>query len=143
MELQWGIKQFKAAFFDAESVKKRVKNATRQALSKVGSFVRRRAKSSIRKRKAVSQPGMPPSSHEGSLRRLIFFAYDSARDSVVVGPAVYRKGEAPRLLEHSGEIQRRTRSGQAKRLHYRARPFMKPAGEAEAPKLTGLMRNIA
>lgn len=142
MAANWGIKQFKAAFFDAKAVRDKLDPATRRALSKMGAFIRRRAKSSIRKRKRVGTPGQPPSSHEGSLKRLIFFAYDADRQSVVIGPVAFRKGEAPKLLEHGGSAQKIYKSGTSKQLHYHKFPFMKPAGEAEAPKFKDLLRNM-
>ena len=130
--LQLGIKEFKASFFDSGEIQKRVNAATRKTLSKIGAFIRTRAKTSIRKRKKISEPGQPPSSHEGSLRRLIFFGYDKTTQSVVVGPAAFREGTAPRLLEFGGSRQTTAKSGAAKVLVYRPRPFMRPAGEAEA-----------
>src|SRR5690606_6172596 len=49
-------------FFDRKAVTSRVDKATRKVLSRFGAFVRRTARSSIRKRKKTSQPGSPPSS---------------------------------------------------------------------------------
>ena len=69
----------KKMFFDAKAVISRVDAATRKVLSRFGAFVRTGAKHSIHKRKAVSQPGEPPSSHVGLLRKLIYFGYDPGR----------------------------------------------------------------
>lgn len=55
----------KGNFFDRKAVLAAVDKATLRVLSKFGAFVRRRAKSSIRKRKKASPPGQPPSSHSG------------------------------------------------------------------------------
>lgn len=123
---------FKVDFFDTSRVMKRVAAGKRRVLSKIGAFVRQRAKTSIRKRKKSSPPGQPPSSHAGQLR-LIFFAYDHRSESVVVGPIAFGArggaGIVPRLLEFGGEV---IRGG--KRLVYRGNPFMRPAMEAELPK---------
>lgn len=73
-------------FFDSPKVLAAVEKAERGVLSRQGAFIRRRAKSSIRKRKAASQPGNPPSSHTGLLRDYIFFAFDPVTRSVVIGP---------------------------------------------------------
>lgn len=102
-----------ALFFDRKAVVDALTAAERRVLSKFGSFVRRRAKSSIRQRKAVSKPGQPPSSHTGLLRNFIYFSLDRDRQSVVVGPvrlnqvqfdASFRPstGTGPELLEYGG-----------------------------------------
>src|SRR5690606_28852572 len=92
-------------FFDRKAVTSRVDRATRRVLSRFGAFVRRTARSSIRKRKRTSEPGKPPSSHTGMLKKFIFFGYDPRRDSVVIGPVRLSqkgRGEAPSLLEYGG-----------------------------------------
>jgi len=134
--------RMKLLFFDTPRVLRAMDAATRRALSKAGAFIRQRAKTSIRKRKKVSQPGQPPSSHAGHLRRLIFFAYEPAGQTVVIGPVPFRKGEAPSLLEFGGIASRTSRrSGRTRRKVFRKRPFMGPAMEAEAPNLPGFFRN--
>jgi hypothetical protein len=131
----------KQGFFDRAKVKNAVDAGTRRVLSRFGAFVRQRAKTSIRKRKGTSPPGSPPYSHVGLLRKLILFAYDSQRKSVVIGPTMIREGsQAPRLLEHGGDTILETRRGR-KQARYRPRPFMRPAFEAEKPQLPALWRN--
>jgi hypothetical protein len=134
------VDQAKSTFFDRKPVVDAVDRATRQVLSRFGAFVRTRARSSIRKRKAVSAPGDPPSSHEGTLRRLIFFAYDAARKGVVIGPTQSRPGsEVPRLLEYGGEAVG-GRDRRRRLLRYRARPFMSVAFQQELPGLPAMWR---
>ena len=129
----------KQMFFDSKAVIGAVDRATHKVFSRFGAFVRTAAKHSIRKRKAVSQPGSPPSSHAGHLRRLIFFGYESARKSVVIGPTPFRgPAEAPPLLEYGGKARRRGRKGRMVMATYRPRPFMGPAFEAEKPKLPAM-----
>jgi hypothetical protein len=131
----------KRGFFDREKVKRSVDAGTRRVLSRFGAFVRQRAKTSIRKRKGTSPPGGPPFSHVGLLRKFILFAYDPDRKSVVIGPTLTKEGsEAPRLLEHGGDTTLETREG-PKRAHYRPRPYMGPAFEAEKPQLPALWKN--
>jgi hypothetical protein len=130
------VKQAKKGFFDRKRIIDAVDRAEREALSKFGAFVRQRARSSIRKRKAISKPGSPPSGHAGQLRDLIYFSYDAGRRSVVIGPTRFRRGEAPKLLEYGGEVSR-----DAKRLRYRPRPFMGPAYAAELPRVSDLWKN--
>lgn len=137
------------SFFSSKDVQKMVDKKTRQAQSKFGAFVRRRAKSSIRKRKAASAPGSPPSSHVGTLKNLIFFAYDERTRSTVVGPVPFGDGVAPKALERGGPsfVTRKTKAAKGgerltvKRfIKVKARPFMQPALEAELPKFAGLFR---
>lgn len=130
------LKEAQGGFFDRRKVIEAVAEADHKALSKFGAFVRQRARSSIRKRKRISAAGDPPSSHTGVLRKLIFFAYDRGRHSVVIGPTQSGKGEAPRLLEHGGDTTLGTLTA-----HYRARPFMGPAFAEELKQAPELWRD--
>lgn len=132
----------KHLFFDRKEVIAKVDAATRRVFSKFGAFVRRTARSSIRSRKKPSLPGSPPSSHTGLLKRLIFFSYDPARRSVVIGPAPLRSTvEAPPLLEYGGSARRKGRRGKPVTAHYQARPFMRPAFDSELKTLSPLWRD--
>ena len=76
-------------FFDRQAVIDRMSKANRQALSKAGAFIRRRARTSLRRRKSTSPPGSPPSVHsDDSIATLknILFAYEPHSESLVVGP---------------------------------------------------------
>jgi len=132
----------KRMFFDRQAVISKVDAATRRVLSKFGAFVRRSAKSSIRKRKKPAPPGQPPSSHTGLLKKFIFFGYDAARQSVVIGPTRLNqkgRGEAPPLLEYGGKTTLK-RGGKKRRVTYQARPYMGPAFEKEKPQLPAMWR---
>ena len=132
----------KRMFFDRQAVISKVDAATRRVLSKFGAFVRRSAKSSIRKRKKAAPPGQPPSSHTGLLKKFIFFGYDAARQSVVIGPTRLNqkgRGEAPPLLEYGGKTTLK-RGGKKRRVTYQARPYMGPAFEKEKPQLPAMWR---
>jgi hypothetical protein len=134
-----GFKIDKSLFFDRAKVVDATDRATRRVLSRFGAFVRRSSRSSIRRRKRVSRPGEPPSSHNGLLKRFIFFGYDPASRSVVIGPqrlTQNNRGQAPALLEHGG-----TGTANGKRVRYHPRPFMGPAFEKEQPKLPAMWRN--
>jgi hypothetical protein len=131
----------KQGFFDRAAVRSAVDAATRRVFSKFGAFVRQRARTSIRRRKGSSRPGSPPHSHVGLLKRFIFFAFDPARKSVVVGPTLIRsESEAPRLLEHGGEFVDED-DGEPRLRRYAARPFMGPAFEMELASLPDLWRD--
>lgn len=129
----FSIREAKGNFFDRSAVTRRVDVATRRVLSKFGAFVRRRARSSIRKRKRVSRPGEAPTSQTGLLRNWILFSYEPASNSVVIGPAALREkqGNAPEVLEHGGSIV----TSKGGRISIQPRPYMGPALEKELPGL--------
>jgi len=136
----------KRMFFDSKTVRAKTDKATRRVLSRFGAFVRRTAKQSIRKRKKASEPGKPPSSHTGLLKRFIWFGYDVVRHSVVIGPVRLSqkgRGEAPSALEHGGIVMMRPRrrEGKKTRTRIRRRPFMGPAMEKEKDQLPALWRD--
>ena len=142
--------KIKEMFFDSKTVMSAVDRATRSVLSRFGAFVRTAAQSSIRKRKRVSDPGKPPSSHVGTLRRLIFFGYEPATKNVVIGPVPFGDGKAPELLEqqHVAGTTMRTkikikRRGKVQTVAatFKSRPFMGPALEQELPKLPSMWAN--
>ncbi|MBX3397488.1 MAG: hypothetical protein KF873_01995 [Gemmataceae bacterium] len=163
------LSRLKANFFDRQAVQSAMDRAARQVLSRLGAYVRQRAKTSMRKGKGVSRPGQPPFVHEGSLRKLLFFAYDAASKSVIVGPLLFKRSAgtpATELLEHGGSIagngkvvfltQEAGRDERGKfvsrglrrvvldgTIRYRPRPFMRPALQAEQSKLPGLIANSA
>lgn len=141
-----GFKEAKASFFDSAKVVRSVDAATRKVLWKFGAFVRTAARSSIRKRKQASTPGSPPSGHTGLLRRFIYFSYDTAKRSVVIGPVRLnsKPGTAPETLEYGGTA-RITSGRKGKRTTVTAkiadRPFMHPALNKELPKLPAMWRD--
>lgn len=127
----------KYVFFDERAVRSALDAGTRKALSKFGAFVRRRAKSSIRKRRRISRPGEPPSSHTGKLRKSIYFGYDAQNKSVVVGPTKWSSSNAQALLEYGGIGRKKTRGAL-----YRPRPYMRPAFQKELSNLKSLLTNF-
>lgn len=132
--LGMGISKAKAGFFDRQAVLGAMGKAERGVLSKFGAFVRQRAKTSMWKRKEASKPGQPPSRHLGLLGKFLFFVFESARHSVVIGPADLneRIGNAPEALEKGG-LSETMRRGAKVRVRVRPRPFMKPAFDRELP----------
>ena len=138
-------------FFDRPAVLGAVDKATRRVLSKFGAYVRRTARQSIRKRKGISKPGHPPSSHTGLLKQFIFFAYEPNRRSVVIGPErLGGRGEAPPALEYGGPshtIDYLYPGGNSRRrkvhrpITVRPRPYMGPAFAKETPTLPQMWRD--
>lgn len=108
----------KSFFFDRAAVLSRVDAANVKLLSKAGAYIRRTAKGLIRKvgkKGTPSAPGSPPKSRVGLLKDRIFFIYDDASRSVLIGPDAmsmkYRHGDGkpvrgtvPEVLESGGEI---------------------------------------
>lgn len=135
------LDQAKGLFFDRAAVTNAASRAERKVLSRFGAFVRREARNSIRRRRKISEPGKPPSSHTGLLKRNIFFVHEPNRSSVVIGPVLLNKGtDAPALLEHGGTAVR-TKRNKRVRMTYRPRPYMGPAYEKEKPKLPQMWRD--
>jgi len=130
-------------FFDRVKIKNKADAATKKRLSKFGAFVRKRARESIRKRKASSKPGQPPSSHTGLLKQFIFFGYDSTRRSVVIGPVVLaRKASGiPEVLEYGGNVTIQWGKARGKTVFIEARPYMNPAFDEEVGRASSLWVN--
>jgi hypothetical protein len=90
-----------------------------RALSKIGAFVRKRARTDVlRRRKGVSSPGQPPSVHSSdssaTLKNILFGLTNY--ESVLIGPiklrgssgkrsAIQSLYNVPELLEHGGTGQ--------------------------------------
>lgn len=133
------------AFFDAPAVMRAVSHAERSVLSKFGAFVRKRARSKIRKGKEISQPGDPPRSHGAEPNiRSILFQYEPGEHKVIIGPRRLTKtrvvsGKPTKALEHGGEVMVRSRkTGKTRVLKIRARPFMGPSLKEEAKNFPDL-----
>lgn len=95
-----------------------------------GALVRTIARRSIRSRKAVSQPGTPPTNREGQLKKFLFYSWDPTTQSVVIGPEQLGSSDTPAVLEGT------RRRGRQRGL--KPRPFMVPALAAAQAKLPEL-----
>ena len=140
------LKAFQGMFFNPAKVQPAADRAKRSVLSKFGAFVRRTAKSSIRKRKKTAAPGRPPTNRTGLLKKFIFFGYNPLTESVVIGPAKLnsKKGDVPESLEFGGKttvVTGRKLKRKKRKVSIEARPFMKPAEEKELPKLPDMWKN--
>lgn len=80
-----------------------------------------------------SQPGEPPRTRDGQIKRFLFFVYDPSTNSVIVGPAAQSNSTgAPATLEFGGKSK----------LGYIAkRPYMRPAEERVRRQYLQLWRN--
>lgn len=138
----------KKMFFDPDAIAKRADAARMRNLSKAGAFVRRRARSILRRRKKASAPGQPPSVHAQSnfaTLKNILFGYDPSIDGLIVGPVgfVPRKqpeqaargiGDVPGALEHGATLPVRERLVKGK---------WRPAGRARWEQKLPLRTRIA
>lgn len=81
------FKAAKEGFFDRKKVQDAVERGTRSAMSAAGGQIRLVAQRSMRRRKfGSSAPGSPPLAKSGELRKFLFYAYDQATRTMVVGP---------------------------------------------------------
>jgi len=146
--------KMKSMFFDSPKIASFMDKVTAKAFGRFGAYVRRVARNSIKLRKhrivtdrrgnkrrveIPSEPGSPPrSGPQRLLKDFIFFAYDPAALSVVIGPEKLNSKDtgAPEILEYGGQT---TIVGGKKRLsrtiRIKPRPYMTPAFEATLPRL--------
>ena len=136
------IVQVKGLFFDRQAIQSAVTRSERKVLSRFGAFVRQDSQQRIQRRKRASRAGESPTNRTGLLKRHIYFLFDSDRRSVVIGPArLNRSSDAPRTLEHGGEITIETKSKDKIEVEIAPRPFMGPAFEKEQSQLPSLWRD--
>jgi hypothetical protein len=105
-------------FFDREAVQKAVERGNLRALAKAGAFIRRRARSSLRRRQKPSSPGTPPSVHSRdsfATLKNILFGLEPQRQAVIIGPVGLGarssnttvapvSGTVPNVLEFGGQV---------------------------------------
>ena len=156
MAFEFSFNALKDGFFDTKAVMDAAQKEYRKTASRFGAFTRTRMKSSLRYKPGKSKPGEPPHVHRSRskytrpkkakdgttvrrqvspLKELIFFAYDKETDSVVIGPVKFGGADTkvPGLLEQGGAgTFKASRTGERKRGVWSPRPFVKPAGDAEA-----------
>lgn len=165
MALEVTIRGVSASFFDSEKVIKAAQKGTIRSLSKCGAFVRTESKSSLKYAEKSASPGQPPKVKRGRLTRttkkkdgttttrlvsplkeLIFFAYDEARQSVVVGPMDFRNRakknyRVPTVLEQGGTVTTRTPKA-VRTAKFRGNPYMAPALRRVQGKFPDLFRDL-
>lgn len=153
-------RNFKDMFFDRVRVMRAISYKNLKLLSKAGAYVRQRARTKLRRRKASSAAGSPPSVHSRDTYQTlknIQFGLHRDHESVVIGPRFVKKlrrssrSTVPELMEFGGTSEvLLTQVGNSwipgdrrfgmpegtpiKRVNatYAARPFMGPALREEA-----------
>ena len=117
--LQFNLQTAKGYFLDRGIVRKQVGEIAVKGLSKAGAFIKTTAERALRYRSRSSSPGEPPTSWRAGairpdgtrtkrgplLRKFMFYAFDPATQSVVVGPAALpgKRQRTPSILERGGE----------------------------------------
>ena len=115
--------------FDAEAVKKAVKNGGVKALRSAGAYTRKAARNKVFKSRNSSATGSPPHTRRGLLKRSILFGVEKHRMAVVIGPAKSFIGISMTAHEFGGMYRRRK---------YPKRPLMSPTLVKVAPQLPKL-----
>jgi hypothetical protein len=106
-----------------------MKQANRNALGRVGAYVRKAAVNSVRKSKKASAAGTPPNTRRGLLKHAVLFGVEAGAGRVVIGPARSLIGISMTAHEFGGRYRGR---------EYPRRPLMGPALEHAAPRLPKL-----
>lgn len=118
--------------FDADGLVARAAKASVDVLRRMGAYIRRAAQSKVRQSRNPSQPGEPPHTRRGALKRGILFGVDRRTNSVVVGPSVRFVGTSMQAHEFGGGY---------KRERYPKRPLMGPSLSESAPHLAKMWEN--
>ena len=109
------------------SLERKVQQANFKNLGHAAATLRMVARQSIRRRKKPSQPGSPPHTQTGRLKRSIIYSVDRQRQSAIIGPSHSIIGPAGAEHEHGG--------GRRKQRFPR-RPYMGPALKKIQPRLS-------
>lgn len=143
----------KAGAFVRRRAKSSIRQARRKRLAELDAEELRIYQIAVAKAKAAgrrkprpwwfkhSEPGQPPRSISGLLRKHIYFTWDERTRTTVVGPALLSGAPSantiPEVLEYGGVITNR----RGRRSVIAPRPFMRPALEAEMHHFPDLFRN--
>ena len=112
--------------FDADGLVARAAKASVDVLRRMGAYIRRAAQSKVRQSRNPSQPGEPPHTRRGALKRGILFGVDRRTGSVVVGPSIRFVGTSMQAHEFGGGYRKE---------RYPKRPLMGPSLRESAPHL--------
>lgn len=118
--------------FDANGLVARAAKASVDVLRRMGAYIRRAAQSKVTQSRNPSQPGEPPHTRRGALKRGILFGVDRRTNSVVVGPSIRFVGTSMQAHEFGGGY---------KRERYPKRPLMGPSLRESAPHLAKMWEN--
>lgn len=125
-----GLKIDKANFFDRTKVINAIGKAEARNQAKAGAHVRTTARRSMKKvgkrarakGETSSKPGNPPFVHKGTLKDLIYFAYEPSKQNTVIGPEGIGGSDTPSVLEYGGTTVRMIRPDFQKRKPRKTTP---------------------
>ena len=117
--------------FDEDGLVARIARAGREILRRAGAYVRRVAQRKVATSPKPSQPGSPPHSRKGLLKRSILFGSDGD-GSVLVGPGFNLVGPSMSAHEFGGKYRRE---------RYPKRPLMGPSLKESAPHLAKMWKD--
>ena len=117
--------------FDEDVLVARIAQASREILRRAGAYVRRVAQRKVATSPKPSQPGSPPHSRKGLLKRSILFGSDGD-SSVLVGPGFNLVGPSMSAHEFGGKYRRE---------RYPKRPLMGPSLKESAPHLAKMWKD--
>ena len=117
--------------FDEDGLVARIARASRDILRRAGAYVRRVAQRKVVTSPKASQPGSPPHSRRGLLKRAILFGSYGDK-SVLVGPGFNFVGPSMSAHEFGGKYRRE---------RYPKRPLMGPALKESAPHVAKMWKD--
>lgn len=106
----------------------RMQRTNLDKLKHAAAGVRKDAIASIDRSQTASEPGSPPHSRKGQLRRAIIFSVDPSKLSALVGPRASVVGTSASAHEFGGQY---------KGEEYPKRPFMRPALDGRLADFAG------
>lgn len=118
--------------FDGKKIIKKAKSSSIKSLGHAGAAIRLTARRSIKRSAVESQPGEPPHTRKGQLKRAIVFSVETNKQSVVIGPDASVVGSSGSAHEHGGHYRRE---------RFPKRPFMGPALEKLKTRLPQRWKN--
>lgn len=90
----------------------------------------------------ASEPGEPHRYRAGLIKKHIFFLWDKANKSVIIGPArLSKRGDAPHDLEFGGNTTLTAGPDRGKRITIKPRPTMQLAMQKELPGLPEMWKD--
>ena len=118
--------------FDEDGLVARVAKASLGVLRRMGAYVRRAAQHKVHTSDKPSQPGTPPHSKTGALKRGILFGVEKRRQSVLIGPGFRFVGASMAAHEFGGQYRKES---------YPKRPLMGPTLKESASRLSVLWQD--
>jgi len=151
-----------SGFFDKEPVIRALNRGKLRIFKEFCRLVRKAAQKSLVYGERPAPPGATPTAHRSRsvtkvskstgktrkrsisfLREYLYFSFDRATESVVIGPARLGNTVTPDALPalEYGGTSTIVRRGKRQRVRVAARPFMRPAAAAELPNLPPMWRD--